>query len=401
MKRVLFSVLASCLLISMLAGCADDIIVDSGDSDTEPFVSDSGTEFVSDSITDDVTDEDEKKDEDTDGEVKEKVKFRFYSLHKNEEYFKYNGRMQHIADGVSCDFTASGIEFSGIMKGDLHLLLECSDDTYFTVFVDGVRQNERIFANKDTKRVKIATFAGEAEHSVRIIKQSEAQRSISLLKAISMTGYLYEAPKERDYFIEVIGDSITCGYGNLGTKAEGSDGTALWEDGTQAFPFLTAEALGADCSVIGCSGIGVQKGYSAVTEKDFYIQWCRYRNTNNPYNFKAARVPDIVVINLGTNDKSTGATEAEFKTEVKYLINYVRTAYGQNVPVIWTYNMMGNGCFDWVKPVLAEMGGESAGLYYVELNQNQEGGGGHPLASAHKTAANTLSSFIRTKNILK
>ena len=62
--------------------------------------------------------------------------------------------------------------------------------------------------------------------------------------------------------------------------------------------------------------------------------------------------------------------------------------------------MMGNGRFDWTRTVLADMGGEEAGLYSVELIQNGTGGGGHPNLESHVTASEQLTKFITDKGLL-
>ena len=64
-----------------------------------------------------------------------------------------------------------------------------------------------------------------------------------MLYGVSLCGTLYEAPEDREYYVEFIGDSITGGYGNLGDNAIENPGTALWEDGTKTYAFLTAKAL--------------------------------------------------------------------------------------------------------------------------------------------------------------
>jgi hypothetical protein len=63
--------------------------------------------------------------------------------------------------------------------------------------------------------------------------------------------------------------------------------------------------------------------------------------------------------------------------------------------------MMGNGRFDWTRTVLADMGGEDAGLYSVQLVQNGQGGNGHPTLEAQIEAGEQLTAFIKDKGLLK
>lgn len=414
MKKKITLIISCLLLIAMLlpfVGCAKEAAenesssvqaeADSNDQGGSDSESDQNTTYTVDP-TDSSSSDSENSDTTSPLPSDTTVKMRSVSFSKTTEGIKFLGRMQKTSVGVTCDLTASGIEFEGYMTGAVTVFLSCTADTYFTVYIDGVRSSTRFYANQTIDRLEIANFAEGGEHHIRFVKQSEAQRSLCVLKGIIFTGYLKEAPKDRDMYIEIIGDSITCGYGNLWTPgAPGDAASALHEDGTQAFPFLTAEALGADCSVVGCSGVGIDKGYTSFSERDFYTQWCRYRNTNDPYNFGAARVPDLVIINLGTNDASKGSTEEGFKENAKQLIEYIRDAYGKDVPIVYTYGMMGSARSEWMIPLLESMGGESAGLYYVPLNYDQSGGGGHPTTAAHELAAEFLVDFITSKGLAK
>ena len=398
MKKRILTAICTILLLSFslsAIGCNSSVAEETDATDAK--VTEAPTEPATEKPTQKPTEKptEKPKAEDNDSSLSRKT----YNISKDWKNFKLLGRTQDVNGGVACDFTASGIEFQGVMTGEVVLSLSCDRNTYFTVYIDGERVEERFFADSNTYELVIADFDGEESHHVRVLKQTEAQWSLAVLKSITVTGKLDDAPEKKDLYIEFIGDSITCGYGNLGDSSSPNPGTALWEDGTQTYAFLTAEALGADCSVVGCSGIGIDKGWTDFSESDFYPKASFYRDRNGA-DYSFLRAPDVVVINLGTNDQSRGSTEEEFKAGVRELINYVRDSYGTDMPIVWAYNMMGNGRFDWTKTVLEDMGGEAKGLYYVQLNQNGAGTNGHPNLEAQKTAAVTLTEFIKT-NVLK
>lgn len=319
-----------------------------------------------------------------------------YPITKSSRFIRFIGRMQDVDGGVFCDFTASGIEFSGKMVGDVKLFLTCDRDTYFTVFIDGVRSDDRLFVDGLTKGIVIASFDTLGEHTIKVLKQSEAQVSLSVLNSIELTGELYDAPAKREFLIEFIGDSITSGYGNLGDSATQDAGSALWSDGTSAYAFLTAEALSADANIISCSGIGIDKGYMDFNEAAFYPKASYYRDKDKEYTDNS-NVPDLVVINLGTNDLSCGSTEEAFKNGVSDLITSVRTFYNNDeLPVLWVYGMMGTAKFEWTQSVLQSFNN----VYTVSLPQNSQGGNWHPNAEAHIKAAAKLAEFITDNNLL-
>ena len=69
------------------------------------------------------------KAEDNDSSLSRKT----YNISKDWKNFKLLGRTQDVNGGVACDFTASGIEFQGVMTGEVVLSLSCDRNTYFTV----------------------------------------------------------------------------------------------------------------------------------------------------------------------------------------------------------------------------------------------------------------------------
>ena len=321
-----------------------------------------------------------------------------HMLANNLTSLKVFGRSMVEGTGITCDFTASGIEFNAYIHDKLCLNVTASKDTYFTGYVDGVRSDTRFYAPAGTTTLNLADFRTSGSHNIRILKQTEAQNSLCVLNYLQFDGQFEQAPAEKNAYIEFIGDSITCGYGNLCANGAANPGTALNQDGTQTFAFNAAESLNADFSMVSCSGIGVAVGYRTFTEDAFFAKQSYYRNQTTAY--APARTPDLVVINLGTNDQSKGADSETFKQKAVELINLVRTTYGADVKIVWAYNMMKSGMSAEVAQVIEALGGESAGLYMCELPRNTAGGGGHPSLEAQISAAAVLTQFIQSKGLL-
>lgn len=322
-----------------------------------------------------------------------------YKLAENSEKLKLHGRMSVINSGITCDFTASGIEFTVLAQGKVKLKVTCTKDTYFSLWIDGVKQQDkRLYASNIPTTLTLADFSEKGEHTIKVLKQTEAQWSLSVLNELSFAGEFKDAPANAAKYIEFIGDSIVCGHGNLCLSGDDNSGKAVCEDGTTAFAYLAAQRLKADCSIIGCSGVGIDKGFTNFSEKDFYPKTSYYRSTSTLYDF--ARKPDLVVINLGTNDQTKGSTQEAYKSGVKALIEYIRQQYG-NVNIVWTYGMMTEDeTSPWLISAIEELGGETNGLYVCKLNKNREGGNGHPTEDAHELAARMLYTFVEDKNLL-
>jgi hypothetical protein len=63
--------------------------------------------------------------------------------------------------------------------------------------------------------------------------------------------------------------------------------------------------------------------------------------------------------------------------------------------------MLGKGtAIQTALSTIAELGGESAGIYTVTLPGDSAGQSSHPSAQANASAADTLTAFIRSKNLL-
>jgi lysophospholipase L1-like esterase len=112
-------------------------------------------------------------------------------------------------------------------------------------------------------------------------------------------------PPVQPRFVELIGDSITAGYTD--TLADVSD-----------YGWIVAETLKLEHAQIAYPGIALVDGYGLNTDKTgmereyFELKPLGYAtNTDWP---ASAYTPALIVINLGTNDRSTSVPAAAFQT---------------------------------------------------------------------------------------
>ena len=329
-----------------------------------------------------------------------------YTSDELRSKLKLIGRTKFLSNGILCDHPASGIEFRGFMTGDVNLLVEYEGDNYYTVYVDGVRTPQRFQLNNSS--IKIASFEGNRFHSIRVLKQSESVWTRSTIKGIELTGELTDPPKDREILIEVLGDSLTTGFGNLGVKGEGSaqgGNTPLKEDATQTYGFIAAEKLNADCRIVAWSGIGLNLSYVSAIYGEYYKKYSYHRNkTGDDYTFDG-RAPDLLVIHLGANDSTNKQTTREaFVSKGKELISFIREGYKKEMPIIWAYDP-DEGVPVYIQEILDYFGGEEKGLYILELEWHSKdelwGASGHPGIKAHELHADLLVELIKKKKILK
>ncbi len=314
--------------------------------------------------------------------------------------FKTHGRTTLSDDGLICDHSATGIEFSGYMEGDVEVTMKVTGNCYFTVFIDGVRSEKRleVYASPKSK-VKIASFPEAGNHTIKLLKQTEASKAQCLLIETKFTGYFEAPPAENDLLIEFLGDSITAGMGNLCANGVDDAGNALYQDGTKTYAYLTAQELNTDVNVIARSGIGIAAGHTEFVMSEYFAADSYYRDVTKP--FTPVRVPDIVVINLGTNDAGYNVATKELKTRVIELVNLVRNTYEKEVTIVWVHGMMSEGKWSVINEALEEeFGGESGGIYSFEGPLNREGGANHPNEIGHQHCAQLFAMFLKEKGLV-
>lgn len=418
-KRIL--TLVSMILIfvtaaSCFAGCSSDMMSESTDESLESGTYEIYSEQIIESITEKPTSASTKKTtakpetEPIPGKSQSTtaLKAKTYNLGNasDRRNFRTVGRVQYTDTGILFDHCANVLEFQGYMTGDLKLNANSSGGnkyewTYLTVYIDGKRVDQRFCIEGNDKTITLATFTGNYFHTVRIIKQTEISNSDARLKSISMTGYLTKAPENQKHYIEFYGDSLTAAYGNIGKPGDSNAGSSLHQDATKSYAFMASEALGADCSILAMSGVGVDKGWCSNPFMHYFSKYS-YKRGDASFEFKGARVPDVVVIHLGANDITKGTTKANFIKKGKELIEYIHNGYGKKIPIIWAYDPSEQVPDSWREEVINSFS-DTTKVYSLKLEWRSigAGAGGHPNVKAHEKHAELLVNLIKEKNLIK
>ena len=173
------------------------------------------------------------------------------------------------------------------------------------IYVDG--QPHRIFTpDKGESAYRVVHDLPAGEHLVEVMKATEplVGRVQFLGVAVPEGTALLEAPAPPAFKLELVGDSITCGFGNEAPDEHHHFSPAT-ENNAIAYGALTARALGADYACIAWSG---KKLHPDNTLPELYDR-ALPTDAASPYDL-AAWVPDVILVNLCTNDFG-GANPAE------------------------------------------------------------------------------------------
>ncbi|HZL20630.1 MAG TPA: SGNH/GDSL hydrolase family protein [Polyangia bacterium] len=243
---------------------------------------------------------------------------------------RWFGRVD-TANAAGPRFSWSGTGFIAQLSGtglSVGLTLTPSTEPYlFEAVVDGAPQP--VFtAAVGAGTYPLATGLTAGTHTIELYRQTEGAEGDSTLTALTVEGgALMDPPAGPARLIEVIGDSITCGYGDLGMLSD-SDCYPTESD-WDAYGSVAGRALGAEVSTIAASGRGVVRNYGGDTTGTMPLLYpLTLANDGAPlWDFHIE--PNAVVINLGTNDISNnkGDPGQVFQDTYQALIQTVRGNY--------------------------------------------------------------------------
>ncbi len=316
---------------------------------------------------------------------------------------KYKSSDRTIEDGAGLLMlsSADSFEFRAECKGKVSVNISCvttgtsgDTDVYFTGYVDGERCAERYGFQEDGEyELTLADSLAEGEHSFRVVRQTEWDHGDIRVTGVSLDGRLLDAPEDRGLFIEFIGDSTTTGFGNVSDQYEGGEwgGEPVYQDATQAYPFLIGEELDADISVVAVQGVGCACGFQPFTMGEIYGAYPR--SGEEDYTYAEKRSADLVIIALLSNDsenrKKAGLLPKQIAEKARELVVEVRKTHPAAKIVF-----MPAAYFNLVEKFMNDLGGADAGYYTVLMPTELHGHGGHPLTGGHSEAAKILAEYI-------
>lgn len=184
----------------------------------------------------------------------------------------------------------------------------------------------RITLGRGVQRVELARGLAPAEHTVRVLKLTEAEVGTVRVLGVDLRdgATLLDPPPPRPRRLLAVGDSISVGYGVEGAS-RACRATAAMCDASRAWPSLAAEALGAELHVIAWSGRGLTRNYDPA-QGETLLELARRTVATDPHaRWDHARWPPTeLVVNVGTNDVArAGFDDARYADALLALITDV------------------------------------------------------------------------------
>lgn len=322
--------------------------------------------------------------------------------------FTFRGTHLNVSLRSGC-----GYEFEGL-PGDPNAPKRATWP-YLAVFLDDIPQPLRRFEIASPNETWLLYQSREAEtHRIRIMKLTENNKTFLGIAAFTAEGEFLPTERPKKKRLEIVGDSITCGYGNL-IKDPARHFYSVDEDGYLAYGPIAARALDFDWSCVSVSGItavhhqGWQIGYAmeelyAYTDR---IGQERLSLVPEAWDFRRHST-DYVVVNLGTNDcygiqfSPDPAELDRFPAAYRAFIGNIRRLNGPRAHIICALGSMNYYLWHDIASVMEQYKRETGDerLHLLRFNPMHPfdgvGADGHPSLDTHQKMAHELAALLRT-----
>jgi lysophospholipase L1-like esterase len=247
---------------------------------------------------------------------------------------------------------------------EIALEMEDSGGNQFEVWIDGEAQPVLLGATCTTT---LASGLADGEHDLVITRRTE-----SFFGPTRIVGFpgatLIETPAPTR-LIELVGDSITCGYGVLG-DGPGCPFSADTEAETRAWGGLAAAELDAAHVAIAYSGKGLIRNYGGDASDTMPLLYERIfaDDPGSTWSFTGEH-PDVVVVGLGTNDFSIGDPGDAFAEAMTDFVAQIRGHHPDAWIVLASSPMLGGADHEthrgYLEDAIAAAGDDR--LRYLEI----------------------------------
>ena len=331
----------------------------------------------------------------------------------NSDLLRITGRSNYEKGNYVILSWSSSAVTVGFVGTALEMKIWTNSFVYLDVFVDEEEypssEVEYINSGDSPEVVSVVSGLPYGSHVVTLYKISESNYGDWYFYGLRILGQAERGllPKAKKRRIEFVGNSITCGNGVLIPELD-ADYDFSYESSFYSYAGQTARILNAESHVICSSGHGF---YVNIDGSKTDLLPVLYNKTGEPSSSAIAWDhskwhPDVVVINLGTNDIASGKNDsAHFVNAAVDFIRDIRS-YHAKAKIVLVDGPMLTGEYmvkcrrylDAVKKVLKNQGEKE--LYRFSLEPKGDLGNGiyyHPVKTEALADAESLSAWIRSE----
>ena len=338
-----------------------------------------------------------------------------------DPFIQYTGRIS-FANPERPAWNFPGIQIVASFEGTSLRMIAKPRSGYFMAQIDQADPFKVAFRGERDSVVTLATALPNGVHTVKLMYAIEGYEFYPEFWGFVLDKgkKLAETPALPSRKIEFIGNSITCGYGNEGLKKEEGFDYAT-ENHYYSYASITARNLEAQHWVVARSGIGAYRNFagpktgnpeSNMLAQYEYVGFAWKPDLRKEATFLSEKwdfsryQPDVVCINLGTNDLSTPNYDLQLlKQNYQKLLKTVRQHNSKAKIVFLTGTMLYNKELELQKQLLNEVAAEAkkAGdqeVYRFDMapiaGNEWYGNDWHPNIYQDEKMAGELTAFLRS-----
>lgn len=331
---------------------------------------------------------------------------------------------ENDALGLGFSFCGIKVTFEGTSLSASFISTKFYDEIdcpYIAIYVDveylDVNTLNKTKMIRVTPNMELVSGLTKGKHTVIIRKLSEANGHPLFLKELKTDGEFVENASKKRYSIEFYGDSLTAGLGMLGSSNDPEYKTCD-QNVAIGYASLASSMLNADCSLMAISGfplaISPYTGESKIKCVPDIVGCADFDGDHLPNELpqwdNANNQPDLVVVNLGANDRNYRNTYPNEDKKVKKLyeekyiefVNKLQAIYPKAKILMLSFtSYMKQGFDGLVKKAYKKF--DNSKVYQLSISLKGKptyGTQGHPNRKSHERYAKVLAEFIK-ENIKK
>lgn len=323
-----------------------------------------------------------------------------FTLSASDPALRYTGR---FSDDFRFGWTGAQIEtvFTG---SELSAVLEITSGQKagITAVVDGAEKTIVVTAGQKIYPVAAGLNPEEAHHIILFRRSEGSTGEIRFGGFIASAGAAFSAPAPRSRRILVIGDSITCGYANEASGPKEGN-TVENENGYLSYAPVAARELNADLMMICWSGRGLYRNRNTGDDKSGVLPLLFEQTlpkSAEPVWDHSRFVPDVIAINLGTNDMNTEKGQKEPLSQEDYtgaavkFIQRLRSLYPNSKIILSIGPMEFEPVQSWLPGIAAQFDDVSVLIYPKYTGPEDYAGHWHPSVKKDREMAVQLTEKI-------